>query len=133
MKEFEGQGYEIKYITPYWQYQFHNRNFVNYLNSGPIDFINLINNASLIVTDSFHGTIFSINLNKPFYSINGLSESDFRKTEILKELGLMNRNITWDTKYNELNQDIIDYSMVNEKLSVLRKQSIDYLRKAIEN
>lgn len=133
LKQFASNGYEVRYITPYWQYQFHNKNFINELCSGPIEFLNLINNASIIVTDSFHGTIFSINLNKPFYSINGLSESDFRKTEVLRELGLMKRNITWDTKYSELDKGTINYSFVNQKLSVLREHSINYLNNAIEN
>lgn len=36
-------------------------------NSDPLNFVRLIDNASLVLTDSFHGTAFSINLNTPFY------------------------------------------------------------------
>ena len=99
---------------------------------GPIEFLKAVYNADAIVTDSFHGTIFSINLGKKFYSINGQNISDFRKTDILEKLGLMNRSITWDTKYEELDQSEIDYQAVNEKLDELRKHSIDYLKRAIE-
>lgn len=133
LKKLADQGYQIRFITPYFNYPWRDRRFVNAVSYGPIEFLKVVYNAEAIVTDSFHGTIFSINLGKKFYSINGQNVSDFRKTDILEKLGLMNRSITWDTKYEELDQSEIDYKEVNEKLDELRNQSINYLKKAIED
>jgi len=36
--------------------------------AGPIEFIELFDNASFVVTDSFHGTCFALNFSKPFCS-----------------------------------------------------------------
>ena len=37
--------------------------------AGPEDFVGLIKNAKLVITDSFHATAFSVNLNIPFYTL----------------------------------------------------------------
>lgn len=133
LKKIADQGYQIRFITPYYNYPWKDERFVNAVSYGPIEFLKALYNAEAIVTDSFHGTIFSINLGKKFYSINGENVSDFRKTDILKKLGLMKRSITWDTKYEEFNQGEIDYKAVYERLEELRGHSIDYLKNAIES
>lgn len=133
LKSMADQGYQIRFITPYFNYPWRDKRFVNVVSYGPIEFLKAVYNAEAIVTDSFHGTIFSINMGKKFYSINGQNVSDFRKTDILETLGLMNRSITWDTKYEELDQGEIDYKSVNEKLEELRQHSIEYLKNAIED
>lgn len=38
--------------------------------TGPIDFLELVDNAEVVITDSFHGTAFSINLHTPFFVFN---------------------------------------------------------------
>lgn len=45
-------------------------------NAGPADFISLIKNASLVLTDSFHATAFSINLRVPFISLCRFKKDD---------------------------------------------------------
>ena len=97
----------------------------------PIIFLQLLYNAQTIITDSYHGTILSINLGKDIYSICGRNESDFRKTDILKQIGLEDR-IIYDLKC--LLKKIytpIDYKVVNDKLANLRKQSEQYLDRAL--
>ena len=44
--------------------------------AGPAEFISLIQNASLVLTDSFHATAFSINLKTPFVSLCRFAKSD---------------------------------------------------------
>jgi len=39
---------------------------------GPVEFLNLLKNAELVISSSFHGTIFSTILEVPFYAINGM-------------------------------------------------------------
>ena len=91
---------------------------------GPIDFLNYINFASIVITDSFHGTSFSIILEKDFYSIR--REYRFsRIDDLLQELNLSDRII------NDLGENFKEYSIqynaVKEIIELKRKESIDYL------
>lgn len=47
--------------------------------SGPLDFLSLVDNAEMVVTDSFHGTAFSINLHTPFLCLTETMEPLIRK------------------------------------------------------
>ena len=46
----------------------------NIYDAGPFDFLNLIHNATLVLTDSFHGTVFSVIIEKEFYYIADVNE-----------------------------------------------------------
>ena len=65
--------------------------FVKKYDNGPIEFLDLINNAELVLSSSFHGTVFSILLQKPFYAINGMK--DLRISTLLKTMELESRSI----------------------------------------
>lgn len=97
----------------------------------PIDFMNLIYNADTVVTDSYHGTILSVNLEKNIYSICKGYPSDFRKVDILNRIGLNDRVIN-DTK-ELLKQEFssIDYKEIKKSLDVLRENSINYLKESV--
>lgn len=81
------------------------------------EFLSLINYADYIVTDSFHGTAFSINFNKEFSVIYPSSYST-RMDSLLKLTGLQNRHFTSENYAEEK----IDYSGVNEWLEQRRKE-----------
>ena len=133
LNELIEEGYYIHYITPYNYGAFiKNKKAVNYLWYGPKDFIEAIYNADLILTDSYHGTILSINMGKQVFSINGEYASDYRKTDVLDNLGILSHSITWDSHINEMKIDNIDYLSVGKKLNQLRKFSQLYLINSIE-
>lgn len=97
---------------------------------GPCEFVSLIRNARYVITDSFHGTIFSINYNVNFYSFTkrqsgaGIGQDNDRISLILEEFGLENRF----RSDNEMHiSEDIDYACVNQKLEILRCQSVSYL------
>lgn len=97
-------------------------------NSGdPIDFLSLINGASYVVTDSFHGTVFSIIFNKQFVTVKLNDGNDNRSQSLLNELCLEERMSESGEKYNEP----IDYSIVNSRLAVLRQKSMEFLEEAL--
>lgn len=107
-------------------------------NAGPQDFIGLIDGASVVFTDSFHGTAFSVNLNKDIYCL-ARSESKSggktavsngsRITGLLELLGIKNRYI--DSTSN-LKAGDIDYKAVNKRLALERKKSRAFLKNALE-
>lgn len=110
-------------------------NAKNILNAGPKEFFNLIKNAELIITSSFHGTCFSILQNKNFYSLvdSVQNNSDERITSLLSDLGLENRILEKKEKFKIKNNENIDYLLVNKKLERLREKSLCYLKNALSD
>lgn len=93
----------------------------------PEEFLYLFNNAEFVITNSFHGTAFSLNFNKNFYSILPPSRTS-RITSLLSLVGLEERVIT-----NTIpNISEIDYNNINDKLTALRNASKSYLFESID-
>lgn len=98
---------------------------------GPKEFLSLIRGAALICTDSFHGTMFSINFQRNFFSFCKSSDSDessenSRLYSALNIFGLSNRII--HNMDNLTAEDIsIDYKNVIPILEEKRRDSIEYL------
>lgn len=106
-----------------------------YSDAGPSEFINLLQNASFVCTDSFHATALSINMRKDFVEFLRFADSDkasqnSRIYDVLSHYGLMNR-IFSNSEYSWSLP--IEYDSVHEILNEDRKKSIDYLINAIEN
>lgn len=120
-------GSSVKVISPLGL-PVKNKKIETIMDADPIDFLNLILNARVIITDSYHGTIFSINFQKEFYSINGNNVSDSRKVDILTQLGLFDRSVTTIDDILKRERSSINYLEVNDKLKDLKDSSISYLR-----
>ena len=98
---------------------------------GPSEFLGLFNNAAYIVTDSFHGTAFSLIFNKNFWTLSSRRES--RITSVLKIVGLDNRIIYFDEDIkNHDIQDEIDYAEANFKMEEYREKAIRSLKEMID-
>jgi exopolysaccharide biosynthesis predicted pyruvyltransferase EpsI len=86
--------------------------------------------AEFVVTDSFHGVIFSIIFNKPFIAIGNEERGISRFTSILKQFDLEHRLIIG---YDQLNNDLIleniDFDVINSKLKDLKAKSLLFLKK----
>ncbi len=89
-------------------------------------------NSDFIITDSFHGTVFSILFNKQFISIGNRRRGLARFESILNVLGISDRLILEETDYIETIKKEIDYDKVNKKLNILRIESKKYLVDSIE-
>ncbi len=90
-------------------------------------------NSNFVVTDSFHGTVFSILFKKNFITIGNKDRGLDRFKTLLGQLGLLDRLIT-DQNHNvalsKLNEPI-DYSSVSTRLGALRAHSKEFLLRAI--
>ena len=75
--------------------------------------------AQYVVTDSFHGCIFSIIFNKPFMLIKNERRGMARFESLFKILGI-----------NESQQDF-DWESINSKLDELKKVSISFIKRAL--
>lgn len=99
---------------------------------GPSEFIYLIANSKAVLTDSFHGTVFSIIMNKPFLVFdreqNGLESMNSRIDTLLRLFNMKDRYIKDN---NIINIDNIDFSNVKKIQYDEKKRSINYLKKAL--
>ena len=104
-------------------------------NGGPLTFLKLLRNASLVLTTSFHGTVFSIIYHKKFWFIDSSmhNKNDDRAFTLLESVGLEDRMV----KVNEVDDtDIMqetDYTEANKKLENLKQKSIDFLRENLND
>ena len=106
------------------------------IDAGPREFVGLIQSAAYICTDSFHGTILSINLEKDFFALKRHEENDpenqnFRLIHILDRLGLSSRLVIEENGDADLTP--IDYSPVRKRLEAERMKSLGYLTDALEH
>lgn len=99
--------------------------------AGPAEFLWLIKNASCVVTNSFHGTAFSVNFGTPFYAVlNSKRGSNARITSLLNSVSLMDRIVYEGNKLPLFSFFDADY--VQKHIEMLRKDSISFLEKALE-
>ncbi|MBY8189921.1 polysaccharide pyruvyl transferase family protein [Vibrio fluvialis] len=88
--------------------------------------------AEYVVTDSFHGVVFSIIFNKPFIAIGNSNRGLARFISILNTFDLKERLIT---SPDELTDDLIfsdiDYTAVNHKVNQERAKSREFFNKAL--
>ena len=96
--------------------------------------INLIENAEIVVTTSFHGVVFCILHHTPFiyFPLMGkYSRGNNRVIDLCKILGLSDHIWNESSSFESLFHKTIDWENVQEKLELLRKESIDYLKNAL--
>ena len=91
----------------------------------PGQFLYLIKNASIVITNSFHATVFSIIYSKQFVCFRKTGTSR-RMVELLEATGLLNRLYRESFDYLSCDNKI-SYEEVYDKLDALKVKSIDYL------
>lgn len=100
----------------------------------PSVYLSLIKNAELVMTTSYHGTIFSTIYRKKFITIKngGMYGDDDRVSTLLKQIKMEDRLIpyNYDDNYNYLED--IDYKEYEKELKRLRKKSIEFLEKNLK-
>lgn len=96
----------------------------------PQDFLSAAMYADYIVTDSFHGTAFSINFNKEFLSIRYSYPE--RVKSLLELVELNDRFVDKDCDNEPNGLQLINYTEINSKIEVMRKVSFDFLEKIVK-
>lgn len=94
------------------------------------DFIGLIAHAGCVITDSFHATAFSCNMNTPMICIYP-GEYSTRLASILKLVGLEDRHLTDYDDFSFVDNTEVDFTHVNEVLEKARLVGWNFLDKAI--
>lgn len=95
--------------------------------------ISYIGGASLVVTDSFHGLCMALVHHRQFIVFSSNSKRQTRLLNLLEALGLEERffssyNAALDSQVWKKN---IDYSLIDKKINLLRKSSLDYIKSVL--
>ncbi|MFW5713077.1 MAG: polysaccharide pyruvyl transferase family protein [Brevefilum sp.] len=93
----------------------------------PNEFIAHFDRAAAVLSDSFHGTLFSILFKKPFYSILPGAKTG-RITTLLQKLGLSDRIVN----HEGLPDHGIDFSLVTPLLDREVQKSLNFIRRNIQ-
>lgn len=105
------------------------------IGSGPEEFINLIRNASYVLTDSFHGLAFSVINEKQFYIFYRnrpeVKQSRHSRIDNIVKLWDVQDRLIIDPENAPVTNDIIDYEVVGRKVDSFRKDSIHFIEKAL--
>lgn len=96
----------------------------------PNSFIYLFSNAEYVVTDSFHGTAFSINFNRQFICIPA-PRFNSRLESVLGLVGLEERLLGDSDDFMIIDKKI-DYERVNQIIEIERAHSNAFLKQVIE-
>ncbi len=97
---------------------------------GPDEFLWYIKNASYVMTNSFHGTAFSVNFRKQFIVIPHMKTGN-RVEELLDKMKLSSRVKRTGTDAAKAIAEPIDYTETDQQLAQLRKESIHYLQECL--
>jgi len=120
------------YIPVSWRDVGEDNNLIT--TAGPREFLGLIKNARCVCTDSFHGSIFSLNMNTNFYTFLKIAggenaQDNSRIVGILNEFGLKNR---LRSPESPVEFEEIDFETVNRHLDELRSSSWEFLKEAVK-
>lgn len=99
------------------------------LNVGPLDFLNLVKNASVVCGASYHLMVFSVIFEKNFYCING--DKDSRLNTFLKLIDLEDRIVSIRQSGKVITKTPIDYKKVCIKLHDAKKRSMEFLENSL--
>ncbi len=90
---------------------------------GPGEFLSYIRHADFVVTNSFHGTVFSVIYKKQFYSVPHSTRGG-RSADLLALLDLSSRLIK---SAEDAGNEPVSYETAEQKLSLLQEQSKSFL------
>ncbi|MBU5681117.1 polysaccharide pyruvyl transferase family protein [Blautia sp. MSJ-9] len=123
------QGYIRKFKLPVWCVQFSTYKNKDcdkkVVGATMADFLKLIKHARLVITDSFHGTVLSANLNTDFVVIENKKNPE-RVRNILDKLGLLERINLVPDKYSD-----IEFSVVNKRIEKIHDDSLNWIKETL--
>ena len=95
------------------------------------DFVNHIAYADYVVTDSFHGTAFSLNLNRQVIVVKA-PRYNSRIESILRVAGLLESRLVGSVEEGQKAASVpIEYQVVNPRIEAERERSYNYLKNAL--
>ncbi|HJG31204.1 MAG TPA: polysaccharide pyruvyl transferase family protein [Collinsella ihuae] len=125
----EHLGLPLVRVSPYL-HQISRSGKLRYLPSAG-RFIDLLANASCLITDSFHGTAFATSFNVPFVEVLPDTGTTGRAMSLLRMTGLQGRVLA-DPDDIALASTPVDFGEANRVLAERRSRSLEVMRRLIE-
>lgn len=102
--------------------------------AGPKEFVELVANAKVVCTDSFHGTIFALNMHTPFFAFEreygSANKQSERLLSILRKVDMLDRY----QPHNVVDEvENLNFKYSEEVLNSERKKAYDYVSNAINS
>lgn len=109
-----------------------------YVEGNPFEILDYIRKAEYVVTDTFHGTIFSVINHRKFVSFvrsgHGKAYGNQEKlVDLLSRLGLQDRIAQSGSALSEIIDDPIDYESVDAVIDRQRRHAMAYLADNLKN
>ena len=107
-----------------------------FVDCSPFEVLAYFRNAEEVITDTFHGSIFSVITHCPFTTLirksvgNGYGNEE-KLSDLLERLRLDDRMTTKVEDAENINEKMIDYAKVDELLKTHREVTKEYLRKNV--
>lgn len=98
------------------------------LNVDSFEFLGYIRGAECVVTDSFHGTILSVQYRKQFFCF---AKDKYKILDFLEEFDLQHADVSGADCNWDLGASHIDYDALQELLSQRISASFDFLRHSV--
>lgn len=106
---------------------------INLPEAGPSDFVGLLEKADFVVTNSFHGTVFSINFQVPFYTVvKPGKNTNSRLQGVLEKLKMQNRLLAIGAAFPEKSQWNCSFEESATALDAERIKSMEVLSQSIQ-
>ena len=105
--------------------------FENIVDAGIEDFLSLIKNATYVVTNSFHGTVFSLQFHKKFAAV-AIEGTGSRVIDLLDSVEL-SKHIIDSSAQIDIFEDCINWDNVDTILEKKRIESINYIEHMIND
>jgi len=103
---------------------------INCYFSDPAEFLWIMHHAKYVVCCSFHGTVFSLIYERPFYSVH-TGGNGSRMMDLCKLAGVSNRCVDTESEFNAYKFEI-DWDMVRKRLAREKESSLKYLKNALQ-
>lgn len=101
--------------------------------ANPVDFINIIRNATCVFTDSFHSTVFSCLYHVPFFIFPKIGTAQMSRIEGLQKMLKIDSRIVHDLdEVKSIEKKQIDWDSVDKEILKHRLESEQFLSDAIE-
>ena len=98
------------------------------------EWLTLLYKSKFVITDSFHGTVFSIIFHKPFYVIDNPQRGSARILTLLQFLGLEKRFVKDIKSFNNLKYiKDIDWLDVDARFEQAKENSLFFLKNSLNN
>lgn len=104
---------------------------INIVDAAPDDFIGLFSKAKMVMTNSFHGTVFSNIFHCDYYAILPKGkDNNSRIVDLLDRLGCPERHVMEDCEFKEANP--LDWDAVDAKLEKFVELSECYIHECFD-